>query len=116
MGALALGGRGAGRFLRGGWRVGGGAVAERAAALEVAARWGARLTWFGDRGVLNGVRLWLFRLRARSRRERDGTAKVRWCADCFWALWRKGGEVGGEERLQRATCAVHVGAVGRLAD
>ena len=60
------------------------------------------------------MRLGLFRLGARSGGEDDGAAEVGWCADDF-GTGRKGGEVAGEEGLQRATGAVPVGG-GRLAD
>lgn len=88
-------------------------VAEGAAALEVAARWGAGVG-FGDLGVLDCVRLWLRRLGAGSGCEDNGAAEVWWCAGDFGTR-RECGKVGRKERLQCATCAVHVGA-GRLAD
>lgn len=113
VGALAFGGGGSGAlevFL----------VARRsvllggrgAAALEVAAR------WLGCRGfgVLRCVRLWLFRGLGGAGRgcEDDGAAEVGGCADGFGARG-EGREVAGQEGLQCATGAVHVGAIGRLA-
>lgn len=80
--------------------------AEGATTLEIAARGYARLC-FCDLGVLNYVRLGLFRLRAGPGCEDDGAAEMRWCTDDF-GTWREGGKVAGKERLQCATGAVHV--------
>lgn len=114
-GALALWGRGFEIFLIERGSVVVVVIAEGAAAFEIvviAARWSARLG-FGDLGVVHRVRLLLLRLSARCRCEDDGAAEVWWCADDF-GTGREGWKVAGEEGLQRATCAVHVGA-GRLA-
>lgn len=110
-GALALGGGGSGVlgvFLVVTWKrkrvlaVFVAMDAEGAATLEIAAR-----GWFCDLGVLDCVRLCLSRLRAGPGCEDDGAAEMGWCTDNFRTR-REGGKVAGEERLQRATGAVHV--------
>ncbi len=76
-----------------------GFVAGKAATLEVAARWWCAGWGFCDLGVLDCVRLWLFRLGARSRCEDDGAAEARWCCADDLGTWGECGEVAGEERL-----------------